>query len=275
MTRNRTMKIAAETSFSSDGGTQSRRAGGRSLPTKLVPVLCATEMAIYQAYLLADRKLTDHDVRQSVTDLLGRLRGDRLPALFRAFEQCADDLISWRIQLSWNQLSEGSPRTDDSDLCRVLEAIQRSIDTWSRPAGTSRGYIKFIEGYHNQSGMLTLGSFDAELAEPACENDEPLLRTVTPHGECSDEQLLRELGVAWLDSRNEAAKSDFLCIAFDLLGEEKSAVVIEVCQHLIGRGRDRTVLDQLRELLDAAWDQEQPAKPAGTGKRALSVFRDE
>jgi hypothetical protein len=191
----------------------------------------ATETAIYETYLFTDRQLTDHVVKQALSGLMQQLRlGSVRQAAPGLCETPLEDLLVCRIRSNWDRMA--GPRCSDDEWCDILRCVRRSVETWSRPAPDSRGYLKFLEGFLSDS--------DLNLAE------------------CSDEQILRELGVAWLESRDPMAKKEFLAIAHDLLDEGQAGVVIEVCQHLIGRTNSRDLLQELADLFDAAWDQEPP-----------------
>ena len=132
----------------------------------------------------------------------------------------------------------------------MLRTILGSIKVWSRPVPDSRGYLHYIEGFLTQAGIQVKVE-DAGDDDGAGEDEEG--------GEDrSDEDILTELGEAWVASREPMAKKEFVAEAEALVKDGQAGLVLEVCQRLIGKANETGMVDELKEIIDKAWRQEPP-----------------
>ena len=98
-----------------------------------------------------------------------------------------------------------------------------------------------------------------------CDCREPLVPSDDGAGEDdeegagrSDEDILTELGEAWVASREPMAKKEFVAEAEALVKDGQAGLVLEVCQRLIGKANETGMVDELKEIIDKAWRQEPP-----------------
>lgn len=218
-----------------------------------VPVIMAAEIGILESYKLTDEKLTDRQVSASLEYLVRQLRGTHPePPKGNPQTDGADgqpeDLVASRIKDRWHPLFLQERRPAPDDLAGCLRTILSSIRTWSRPVPDSRGYLHFIEGF------LAKGGVRVEAVPPegqlAWEEDEE---------EPTDAELLTDLGLEWIETHDPAARRRFLDEADSLLEDRQAGVVIEVCQHLIGRLTNEPVLvKEITEVIQKAWKLEPP-----------------
>jgi hypothetical protein len=195
--------------------------GNKFKTPALIPVIMRTETAIYEVYVMTDREITDHTVRAALEKLVVQMRAGPLPDFTGGDEVTRragqeEDLIIWNIRRNWHDLFQSSPNPGTETLIGVLRTILDSVDTWSTPAPTSRGYLNYIEGFMAKVGVRVREASPEtweELPEPA----DPFL----------------ELGRAWCDGDLEAC-AEFLAQADALLASGQGQRVVDVTQRLMG-----------------------------------------
>jgi hypothetical protein len=202
---------------------------------KYVPHLMATETAIYEAYVLSNRQLTDHDVVSALTSLVQKMKKGPLPALEDVAQpeqpgEGQEDFIIWNIRQHWKHLFEETERASTETLIGILRTILGSIEVWTSPRRTSRGYLNYIEGFLKRGGV-SVTPVSAE-GEPL---DEPI-----------DELLA--IGQDWLDNDDRQAHAEFREMAEALIRQGEEDRVVEVCQQLIGEMPPPEVIAELSAL---------------------------
>lgn len=130
-------------------------AGSKYKRDDLVPTYLSTETAIYEVYVMTDRRLTDRSVRSALEKLILQLRNGPLPPLYESqpLELAPgqeEEVIVQNIRRHWKEL-EPRPRT--GDLIGVLRTTLNSIRVWSSPGAESRGYLHYIEGFLKRGGV--------------------------------------------------------------------------------------------------------------------------
>jgi hypothetical protein len=230
--------------------------GNKYKSERFVEAIMRAETGIYESYVMTDRRLTDRQVVKSLEYLILQLRGEQPappadnPQVEVEVEGGSEDMIAWRVKENWADLFADRPRHSNADLAGILRTILGSIQVWSRPVPDSRGYLHYIEGFLSQTGVRVevLGPDEDHGSGEADEGP----------AERSDEDILTELGEAWVASGQPMAKKEFLDEAEALLREGQAGLVIEVCQRLIGIVNDTAMLGELKEIFDKAWRQEPP-----------------
>ncbi|HEV3263679.1 MAG TPA: hypothetical protein VG013_42985 [Gemmataceae bacterium] len=228
--------------------------GNKYKSERFVETIMQAEVGIYESYVMTDRVLTDREVEKSLEYLVLQLRGEQ-PAPpadnpKAKVEGEFEDMIAWRIKANWAQLFAEQPRHSNTDLAGVLRTILGSIKVWSRPAPDSRGYLHYIEGFLNQAG-IQVEVENAGDDDGAGEDEEEGAGR-------SDEDILTELGEAWVASREPMAKKEFVAEAEALVKDGQAGLVLEVCHRLIGMANETGMVDELKEIIDKAWRQEPP-----------------
>jgi len=228
--------------------------GNKYKSERFVEALMQAEVGIYESYVITDRRLTDREVEKSLEYLILQLRGEQPepPANNPRvdLEGESEDMIAWRIKEHWAELFADKPRHSNSDLAGILRTILGSINVWSRQAAEARGYLHYIEGFLGEMGV------HVEVQKPA--EDHGAEEDADAGEDRSDEEILTELGEAWVASREPMAKKEFIAEAEALLKEGLAGLVIEVCQRLIGIVNESGMLAELQDLMHKAWRQEPP-----------------
>jgi hypothetical protein len=215
--------------------------GNKYKTDELVPVHFQTELAIYEAWLRTDREVTDRDVEATVENLVQEMRRGPLPPLAEQGEaapgESDEDLIIGTIRRNWNELFEKEPRPSTEKLIGVLRTILGSIETWSSPSPTSRGYLHYIEGFLKKAGV------SVDVLSP---DDEPF--------EEPEEDDLLAVGQAWCLGGDPTAAADFKSLAETMIRTGEAERVVDVCQGLMGEAEDPAIISDLSKL--SLWAQQ-------------------
>jgi hypothetical protein len=131
--------------------------GNKYKTEELVTVFMRTELGIYESWVMTDRELTDRDVEAALEKLVLQMRRGPLPAFADGTAAPvgaeATDLIIWNIRRNWHDLFQEEPRPSVDKLTGVLRTILGSVETWSSPSPTARGYLHYIEGFLKKAGV--------------------------------------------------------------------------------------------------------------------------
>ncbi len=133
--------------------------GNKYKTDELVPVVFQTEVGIYESFVMSDRQITDHDVRAALEWLIRGIRGGTI-AVLPPQPQPSDaprgsrteSLITWNIRRHWDEYFEEEPFPGRDNLIGVLRTILGSIEVWGNMSPTSRGYLRYLEGFMGQVG---------------------------------------------------------------------------------------------------------------------------
>jgi hypothetical protein len=197
---------------------------GRKYKTEeLLGTLVRAETGIYESFVMTDRKLTDHTAEAAVEELVRRMRRGPLPMLedtttvdYVKGEEA--ELVIWNIRRNWCHLFETEPAPSRDNQIGVLRTILGSIDTWKSVSPTSRGYLRYIEGFLRKLGIS--------------------IRRVPPPGgtpiqKLEDDELL-DLGRAWCRDEDPEAAAAFRNLAESMIRSGDEERVVDVCQQLLG-----------------------------------------
>jgi hypothetical protein len=215
----RKAKLAKQARRALSGRSALAYEGSKYKRDELVPVFLQTEIGIYEAYVITDRKLTDRTVTAAVEKLVLQLREGPLPPLEdvgneRVVEGQEEDLVVRRIRSNWLGL-KSDPGEDN--LSGVLRTTLNSIHTWTSPGPTSQGYLHYLEGFLKKAGISV--EMVEESGEPVPEPEEP--------------ELLR-LGRVWCATDDRDAADAFHARAGAMIEHGEAETVVEVCQQLAG-----------------------------------------
>ena len=138
---------------------------GRKYQTEaLMPLLFATEGAIYEAFVLSQRTLTDHDVREALEQLVLQVRKGQID-LERAPQRLEGelrDIIKLNILMRWHDSLENSPHPGRDNLIGILRTVIGSVENHATISRSSREYLKFIEGFMRKAGVHVEAFSDEE-----------------------------------------------------------------------------------------------------------------
>ncbi len=230
---------------------QSRRSlayhGNKYRGERHVMALMRAETGILETYVMTDRELTDRQVEVALTKFIGALRRHGYqPAEHRDIvtvePETYVDLVIWSIRRNWDDLFHKQSRHSRAELVGILRTILGSLETWSTPSPESRGYLNYIEGFLAQGGIHPhLAPVDEEREK---EPESP-----------SDEELLFDLGQAWLETESDWARDRFFKKGQAMLDGGQADAIINVCQRLIGHRTEEALVEALRPLLQPAYRQ--------------------
>jgi hypothetical protein len=210
---------------------------------ELVPTWLATETAIYEAYVMLDRKLLDQTVVAAVEALIKPLRAGTLPPLeddgtLHIREGQEQDLVMQNIRRHWALHFEKEWKPPRDKLIGVLRTILGSIEKVRAPGPRSQSYMRHIAGFLTKQIGIKVEQFSAEM-KPIPEPDE--------------EELVL-LGRRWIEDGRLDVRSEFHELASDLIQNGQAAGVVDACHQLIGEVSDpaSAVLDDLLKLRESA-----------------------
>ncbi len=133
--------------------------GNKYKSDKLVPVVYHTELGIYESFVMSEREMTDHDVRAALEWLIRGIRGRTIavprqqPPNDCTEEEPAGSMILWNIRRQWDECFEEVPFPGRDTLIGVLRTILGSIEVWGNVSPTSRGYLRYLEGFMGKLGV--------------------------------------------------------------------------------------------------------------------------
>ncbi len=219
--------------------------GNKYKTDEFTPVFFETELAIYEVYVLTDRKLTDRAVRSALEKLVLQMRRGPLPPLEEgaAIELTPgqeEELIVPRIRSHWKELA---PRPRPDDLIGVVRTLLNSINVWTSPGPESRGYLHYIEGFLKKQGV----SVDK----------------VSPEGGVlpgPEEHELLEIGRAWCHEGHREAHDDFFDLAEEMIDTGEAETVVSVCHRLMGEAKPGRTME---ELMAVSLKAQQALGPTG------------
>jgi hypothetical protein len=215
--------------------------GNKYKTDELANVFFRTELGIYESWVMTDRELTDRDVEAALEKLVLQMRRGPLPAFAddttAPVGAEATDLIIWNIRRNWHDLFQEEPRPSADKLMGVLRTLLSSVDTWSSPSPTSRGYLHFIEGFLKKAGA-TVTAYDPEGNPQAAPEADDLLA----------------VGQAWCAGGDPTAAADFRALAETMIRTGEAERVVEVCQTLMGEAPAPDILAELSKL--SLWAQQ-------------------
>lgn len=209
--------------------------------------LMRAETGILETYVMSHRELTDQQVKAALTQLIGDLRRHGYqPAehqeMVTVEPETYVDLVIWSIRRNWDDLFHEQSRHSNTELVGILRTILGSVETWATPSPDSRGYLNYIEGFLAQGGIRPqLIPMDEGWEK---EPESP-----------SDEELLLDLGQAWLETDSSWARDRFFKKGQAMLDGGQANAIINVCQRLIGHRTEEAFVEELRPLLQPAYRQ--------------------
>ena len=134
--------------------------GNKYKTDELVPLVFTTESAVYEAFVISGRRITDRDVVSALETLIRAIRHGQV----QPTESVGDDghltasdnleLITTNVRVHWSRLfQDAAPYPGRDNVVGVLRTILGSVDCWTTARPTSRGYLKYIEGFLNEAGV--------------------------------------------------------------------------------------------------------------------------
>jgi hypothetical protein len=200
--------------------------GNKYKTVEYVRIMLDTETAIYEAFVISGREMTDDEVEAALGRLiLGMREGTLRPlpedgVLSRA-EGEDEEFIVANIRRHWRTFAESEPLPRGADLIGVLRTILHSLEIWRSQSMHSQGYLRYLEGFLKKSGVSV---------RRVTEDLEPL-----PEPE---EDPLLPLGRAWAVGGDREAGAAFKDQAYHLIEAGDAERIIGVAQQLIGESDD-------------------------------------
>lgn len=217
--------------------------GERYKTDELVPTWMHTEIGIYQAYVISDRKLRDQTVVDALERLIGIMRTGSLPPLPETTEiryevGREEDLVIENIRRSWTDHFATEWRPSLDDLIGVLRTILSSIQKVKIPGPQSQSYIHYIAGFLTKKLGVSVQAFSADHK---------------PFPEPKEGELVR-LGRQWCNDGTSEARTGFLELVAHLLKTRQASRVIDDCHLVLGEVTDPSspVVPELMMLIQKA-----------------------
>ena len=210
---------------------------GNKYKTKdLAQIHFHAEVGIYESFVMTDRTLTDRTVTSAVEKLILQMRKGPLPELgdtstVSLVKGEEEDFVVWNIRRNLQQLSETEPRATRDNVIGVLRTILGSVEVWRSASPTSRGYLRYIEGFLQKAGVC-VEAYPPDSGPP----EEP------------EEEDLLLVGRAWCHEGDPEAACEFRERAEYLLHCGEAQRVAEVCQQLLGQAPDLDCAAELSAL---------------------------
>jgi hypothetical protein len=135
------------------------------------------------------------------------------------------DLIVNMIRLNWHERFLTFAHPGNETLVGVLRTLLNSIETFTTPAPTSRGYLNYVTGFLRKMGIR------AEL-----------------QGAEKEEDPFESVGEAWVLDHDAQARTEFLRQAEQMIAAGQGERVAEVAQLLMGQIDMGPTLQELSQL---------------------------
>jgi hypothetical protein len=221
--------------------------GNKFRTPELAPLYMATETGIVESDAITGHTLTDRHVRTALETLIEEIREGKLEPLdpeaelsFRHGEETA--LITTMIRLSWADRFHADPPVGDETTIGVLRSLLGSIQTWTTPSPTSRGYINYVTGFLRKLGVRVVAQTEGGPVE-------------------QPEDPFREVGEAWVLDHDQVARGEFLRQAAEMVRRGEGERVAEVAQMLMAQAKPGLVTEELMRVSVAAQRGEVRALP--------------
>ncbi|MBU4270992.1 MAG: hypothetical protein KKA28_03890 [Planctomycetes bacterium] len=226
--------------------------GNKYRNEETIPLVFQTEIGIYESFVMSDRRITDHHVRRALERLIREVRGgegclsSRCVPNDLAEQESEENLIVWNIRQHWEEYAEKEPFPDRGILIGVLRTILGSIETWGNISPTSRGYLRYLEGFMGKLGV-NCRQVPPELAEQllVAEADGDLEPFEDDLGDDDDELLAA--GRAWADGEKSAGVV-FRSLAEEMIEAGEAQQVAETCQQVLGVNPPKHIREELMRL---------------------------
>ena len=225
--------------------------GNKYKNEKYLPLIFQTEAGIYESFVMQDHKLTDHDVRRCLEELIRGIRSGKeqistLPDNAGSDpEENVPDFLTWNIRLQWQDYLEKYDPPARDDAIGVLRTIMSSIETWGTIDPESRGYLRYLSGFMGKLGIhckKVPGDAEIQVLEDDIEDDELLAS-----------------GRAWIHDSDKDAAKFFQELAEELIKSGEGEEVAETCQQLMGESGNSDLCDKLGKLSIRAQQQTRPS----------------
>ena len=212
---------------------------------ELVPTWMETEIGIYEAYVVTDRKLVDQAVASALETLIQGLRRDALapPAESKEIEYRAggeEDFVIEMILHRWAAHFAAEWQPPKEKLIGVLRSILGTLHTMRSPGPQSQTYLKYLAGFLTKKLGVSI--------EMVSEEGESISE---PPGDA-----LVQLGQKWHTEGNLEARAEFFELAADLMKSGQAGRVMDACHQLIGEISDSSS-QVVTELIDLRFHAEQ------------------
>lgn len=129
---------------------------------KLTPVWLATETAIYEAYVVTERKLTDQVAIAAVERLVRQMKAGPLPAAADRVifdPEHVEEFLIENIRRNWAERFSPLDRPTKDDVIGVLRSILFSIQTNMTPGPRSQGYVHYLERFLGEKIGVSVQKF--------------------------------------------------------------------------------------------------------------------
>lgn len=210
---------------------------------ELVPTWLATETAVYETYVMLDRKLLDQTVVSAIEALIRQLRTGTLPpveddGILHISEGQEQELVMENIRRHWALHFQKAWKPPRDQLIGVLRTILGSIEKVRAPGPRSQNYMRHIAGFLTRQIGIKVDQFSAEM-KPIPEPDE--------------EELVL-IGREWIETGRLDARAEFHELASDMIQNGQAAGVVDACHQLMGEVSDpaSAVLDELLKQRESA-----------------------
>jgi hypothetical protein len=201
--------------------------GSKYQTEELMPTWLNTEMGIYEAYVITDRKLVDRTVISAVETLIRQLRAGTLPPLSDTDEPLyevgrEEDFLIENIRRNWAHRFTPESKPSQDKLIGVLRSILGSIRKVKSPGSGSQSYLQHITGFLTKRLGFSVKAFSAERK---------------PLPEPEEDELVR-LGHRWEAEGDRDARAEFLELVDDLMRSGQTSRVLDACHLLTGEISD-------------------------------------
>jgi hypothetical protein len=226
--------------------------GNKYKTDQFVELIFQTEAGIYESFVMADRKVTDHDVRRALENLIRDIRSGCVQFSAppedddSASEENHQDLITWNVRWRWQDYLEECTQPSRDDIVGILRTILGSIEVWGTINPESRGYLRYLEGFMNKLGLR-------------CEKVPPDYELPPAEDAAEDDELLAA-GRAWIHDAEPGAATVFRALADEMIRSGEAEEVAEACQQLTGESADQKLIMELGELSIKAQNRSPPSR---------------
>jgi hypothetical protein len=233
--------------------------GNKYKTDALVPVVFETEAGLYESFVMSERRMTDHDARAAVESLIRGIRGGTIPLppqlepADRAATAGKESLPVWNIRRHWEEYFSRAPFPGRDNLIGVLRTILGSMEVWGNMSPTSRGYLRYIEGFMAKLGVHCQ-QVPPDFFSPGFEAD-----AADDEEFAEGESELLAAGRAWCHDGNADAGVVFRAMTKEMIAAGEAGEVAETCQQLMGEISDRRMIDELSALSISAQRTLKPA----------------
>lgn len=125
--------------------------GERYRTEQWVPLVYATEKAVYETILLAAGRLTNPQARETFERLVRPLPDGETQMIYASGNEV--EFLTWNIRLKWREYEQKHRTVAKEDYIGILRTLLFSMQAHAADRGPQQGYLAFLKEFMRNAGL--------------------------------------------------------------------------------------------------------------------------